>query len=205
MSDKDEIKEKEAPVEKKESVETTAKTKKPIKEEKTEEEETKESSENEEESLEEKIEEGINMNRIVLEKMVAESVKSKIEVVKKDEEEQGERKTLNFGHTFAHAFEKLYKISHGEAVAVGMVLAAQMSVNLRMLEHSKAEQLKALILRSGLPVSLDFDVEAVSNAMKKDKKRAGGEIRFILLEDIGKSVIKNISLNDIKSILYDLR
>jgi 3-dehydroquinate synthase len=155
--------------------------------------------------LEDKIEEGTNMNMEVMEKLVAESVRSKIEVVKNDEEEHGERKTLNFGHTFAHAFEKLYKISHGEAVAIGMVLAAQMSVNLRILQYSKAEQLQALIKRSGLPISLDFDVDAVSNAMKKDKKRAGGEIRFILLEDIGKAVIKSINLNDIKSILYDLR
>lgn len=155
--------------------------------------------------LEDKIEEGINMNREVMEKLVAESVKIKIDVVKNDEEEQGERKTLNFGHTFAHAFEKLYKISHGEAVAIGMVLAAQMSVNLRILEYSKAEKLQALIKRSGLPVNIDFDVDAVSNAMKKDKKRAGGEMQFILLEDIGKAVIKKVSLNDIKSILYDLR
>lgn len=154
--------------------------------------------------LEDKIEDGINMNMGVMEKLVAESVKSKIEVVKNDEEEQGERKTLNFGHTFAHAFEKLYKISHGEAVAIGMVLAAQMSVNLRILEYSKAEKIQALIKRSGLPVSIDFDADAVSNAMKKDKKRAGGEMQFILLEDIGKAVIKRISLNDIKSILYDL-
>jgi 3-dehydroquinate synthase len=155
--------------------------------------------------LEENIEDGINMNRDVMEKVVAECVKSKIEVVKNDEEEAGERKTLNFGHTFAHAFEKLYRISHGEAVAVGMVLAAQMSVNLRILEYSRAEQIHTLIKRSGLPVFLDFDVEAVSDAMKKDKKRAGGEIKFILLEDIGKAVIKSINLNDIKSILYDLR
>jgi 3-dehydroquinate synthase len=155
--------------------------------------------------LEEKIEEGINMNMEVMEKLVAESVRCKIEVVKNDEEERGERKTLNFGHTFAHAFEKLYQISHGDAVAIGMVLAGRMSVNLRILEYSKAEQLQALIKRSGLPASLDFDVDAVCNAMKKDKKRAGGEIQFILLEDIGKAIIKNISINDIKSILYDLR
>jgi 3-dehydroquinate synthase len=151
------------------------------------------------------IEKGVSKDMQVLETMIYESVKNKIEVVSNDENEMGERKTLNFGHTFAHAFEKLLKIPHGEAVGLGMVLAGRLSVNLGLLNASMAGELEELIRRTGLPVNTDFDPGLVAEAMKRDKKRAGEEISFILLEDIGKSVIKKIPVIDLKSILNDLR
>jgi 3-dehydroquinate synthase len=154
--------------------------------------------------LEEKIEEGINKNPDVLQQLVAESVQCKIDVVSVDENETGVRKTLNFGHTFGHAFEKLYKVTHGEAVAVGMALAAKVSVNLGMLRPSGADRLLSLLRRSGLPDRIGFDADEVSDAMRKDKKRTGEKIQFILLEDIGHAVIKSIDLNETKSILHDL-
>jgi len=155
--------------------------------------------------LDRNIEKGVSKDLFVLESMIYESVRNKIEVVQADENENGERKTLNFGHTFAHAFEKLYKIPHGEAVALGMILASRLSVNLGLLEASKAAELENLIKRSSLPVRLEFDPDSMAEAMKKDKKRAGGEISFILLEDIGKALIRKVPVNDLKSMLYDLR
>jgi len=155
--------------------------------------------------LDNHLEEGLSKNTRVLETMIYESVKNKIEVVSVDENEQGERKFLNFGHTFAHAYEKLYKIPHGEAVAVGMVLAARLSINLGLLDASKESELENLIRRSGLPVQLEFDPELFAEVMRKDKKRSGEEISFVLLEDIGKALIKNILVDDLKSMLYDLR
>jgi len=151
------------------------------------------------------LEKGISRDGKVLESMIYESVKNKIEVVQADENEMGERKTLHFGHTFAHGFEKLYKIPHGEAVALGMIMAGRLSVNLGLMENRKCSELENLVKRSGLPVTFDFDPDVLADAMKKDKKRAGTEISFILLEDLGKSVIKKLPVNDIKSILYDLR
>jgi 3-dehydroquinate synthase len=155
--------------------------------------------------LDNNIEKGIAKDAFVLEKMIFESVKNKIEVVQTDENEMGERKTLNFGHTFAHAFEKLYKIPHGEAVALGMVMAAGLSVQMGLLKNEESLKLKSMIARCGLPVQYDFDTEALADTMKKDKKRTGTEISFILLENIGKAVIKKIPVNNIKSILHDLR
>ena len=155
--------------------------------------------------LNEAIERGISKDIAVLETMIYESVRNKIEVVQADENEMGERKTLNFGHTFAHGFEKLYKIPHGEAVALGMILAARLSVNLGMIDNTRATELESLIKRSGLPVRMEFDPDALADAMKRDKKRTGGQISFILLEDLGKAKIKSIAVSDIKSILYDLR
>jgi 3-dehydroquinate synthase len=155
--------------------------------------------------LDKHLEKGLSKDSRVLETMIYESVKNKIEVVRNDENELGERKTLNFGHTFAHAFEKLHKMSHGEAVALGMVLAARLSVNLGLLDALKADELANLIKRCGLPVHLEYDPDSLAEIMKKDKKRAGQEISFILLQDLGKALIKKIAVKDLKSILYDLR
>jgi len=157
------------------------------------------------EYLDKNIEKGIAKDAFVLEKMIFESVKNKIEVVQSDENEMGERKTLNFGHTFAHAFEKLYRIPHGEAVSLGMVLAARLSVKMGLLNEDDSFKLEHMIARCGLPVRYDFDSEAIAEAMKKDKKRAGEEISFILLDSIGKAVIRRIPVNNLKSMLYDLR
>jgi len=74
-----------------------------------------------------------------------------------------------------------------------------------MLRPSGAEQLISLIGRCGLPVDLPFNSSEITETMRKDKKRAGDEISFILLEEIGKAVIKRIRLNDLKNILDDLR
>jgi len=154
--------------------------------------------------LNENIEKGVSRDKMVLETMIFESVKNKIEVVASDENETGERKTLNFGHTFAHGIEKLYKLPHGEAVALGMILASQLSVKLGMLEQEKCNELETLIARTGLALKYEYDPDLLADAMKKDKKRAGEEISFILLQDIGKAVIRKLPVNDIKSILYDL-
>ncbi len=155
--------------------------------------------------LENNIEAGISKDSSVLETMIFESVKNKIEVVRSDEKEIGERKTLNFGHTFAHAFEKLYKIPHGEAVAMGMLMAGRLSVNLGLLDIAKANKLENLVKRSGLPSQLEYETDSLAEAMKKDKKRTGGEISFILLEDLGKALIKKIPVLNLKPILNDLR
>jgi 3-dehydroquinate synthase len=155
--------------------------------------------------LEQYLEKGIARDTEILEKMIFESVRNKIEVVQADEHETGERKILNFGHTFAHAFEKLYKIPHGEAVASGMILAARLSANLKLIDDIKAESLVCLIKRSGISIYRNFEPYDLAEAMKKDKKRAGKEIKFVLLESIGKAVIKEIPVSDLKSVLYDLR
>ncbi|MCB9013230.1 MAG: 3-dehydroquinate synthase [Bacteroidales bacterium] len=157
------------------------------------------------EYLERNIESGIKRDAKVLEYMISRSVKNKIEVVQADERELGERKTLNFGHTFAHGFEKLYKIPHGEAVSLGMVLAAKLSVKLGLLEAEKAERIEKLLIRCSLPVSFKWEVEVLAEAMKKDKKRSGGSISFILLKDIGKAVIHKLEVQTLKTVLHDLR
>lgn len=155
--------------------------------------------------LEKNIEKGLSLDETVLNEIVYQAAGSKVSIVEGDEFESGNRKLLNFGHTFAHGLEKLYKLPHGEAVSIGMVLASKVSVNLGILDPAEADQLLRLISRAGLPVHFDFDPEQLIMAMQKDKKRAGDTISLILLKGLGHAVIKPFPVDNLSTLLYDLR
>jgi 3-dehydroquinate synthase len=130
--------------------------------------------------------------------IVSQSVKIKAAVVQADEHEKGERRLLNFGHTWGHAIEKVSKIPHGQAVAVGMVFAANFSVNLGYLVSEQRDKIMNLIQDYGLPVLAEIDSQTVFNAMLKDKKREKQQIHFILIEKIGKSFVKETDVEILK-------
>lgn len=125
---------------------------------------------------------------------VARCCRIKAEVVAQDETEAGLRATLNFGHTFGHAIEAGMGYGHwlhGEGVGAGMVLAADLSVRLGLLEPGDAERLGRLIARAGLPVKApDLGAERWAELMQVDKKAEGGSVRFILLHGLGHPVIR---------------
>ena len=135
----------------------------------------------------------------------------KAEVVGKDEREEGMRAILNFGHTFGHAIEALSgygTFRHGEAVAIGMAMAASLST---MLGGSKEceERITALLERLGMPsVPPAIGTEAFIEAMKLDKKVSGGRIRFILASGMGKVFLKEVGEDALREFLLlqgDLR
>jgi 3-dehydroquinate synthase len=129
-----------------------------------------------------------NEGPINLVQLVADAVRVKIEVVEEDPFERGRRAVLNLGHTFGHALELVseYKLRHGEAVAIGMVAAANMAAELGRCEPAFAERIAKLIDRLGLPVSAPgYDVDSVLAAMSHDKKRAGKRLRFIVPQALG--------------------
>jgi 3-dehydroquinate synthase len=115
----------------------------------------------------------------------------KAEVVARDERESGLRMLLNFGHTLAHAIETLTgyrKLRHGEAVAIGMIFAAQRSERLGLAPPGTAERLEALVRRMELPCELpNFPRRAYLSALRVDKKRRDSRIRYIVLRDIGRA------------------
>jgi len=121
----------------------------------------------------------------------------KARIVSQDERETagGPRALLNFGHTFAHALESTtdYKsYLHGEAVAVGMVLAAELSVELGLLTRADRDRIKALIEKAGLPTAMKFDdpnTDTLHAACFRDKKVAAGKLRFIVTEKIGSAKV----------------
>ena len=115
-------------------------------------------------------------------------------MVAQDETETGLRAILNFGHTFGHAIEAGMGYGnwlHGEAVGAGMVLAADLSVRLGLLAPADAERLARLIARAGLPVRApDLGAERWADWMQVDKKTEGGEVRFVLLNGLGRPVLR---------------
>jgi 3-dehydroquinate synthase len=147
----------------------------------------------------------LEMHPVILDEIIYRSAVNKIRLVEVDEFETGERTKLNFGHTFAHALEKMTGITHGEAVAVGMNIAGAISVSEGLLKENKSIRLRSLIINMGLPVSLEISPARLFEAIKKDKKKRGEKIGLVLLEDIGKSVIKYIELDRLKLILDDLQ
>lgn len=138
-----------------------------------------------------------------IEKLVFDSVVIKSQIVNRDEREAGERRKLNFGHTFGHAYEKAIGVPHGEAVSAGMVTAARLSVKRGRLPPEGAQRLEALVRKLKLPVRLDADRKTVLDALHKDKKRQGDRIHFVLLDGIGSAVVDRISLAELAMICSD--
>ncbi len=155
--------------------------------------------------LEQNYRKALDLDHEVISKLVYDSVMIKSKVVNRDEKEAGERKKLNFGHTFGHAIEKTTDtLLHGEAISVGMVVAANLSVERSLLSRQDAERIKVLLARLELPVTLETDRERMIDAIKRDKKREGDYIDFVLLEGIGRSVLEKISIKELQEVVFDL-
>lgn len=154
---------------------------------------------------EENAELALQHNSDVLVKMVYDSVAIKAKVVEADEREKGERRLLNLGHTFAHAIEKLTGILHGDAVSMGMVLAAKVSENLGMISADDTQRIVNVLQQYKLPVKPNVEVGSLFESMKKDKKREGDEIHLVLLTGIGEAVTKKIPYTQLETIVDDLR
>jgi 3-dehydroquinate synthase len=121
---------------------------------------------------------------------VRRSCEVKAEVVAGDEREEGRRAILNYGHTFGHAIENLCgygELLHGEAVAIGMVMAADLAVRMKLLTVAEAQAVKVLVESFGLPSERPVGIaaDAMRHAFGMDKKVADGRVRFVLATRIG--------------------
>ncbi|TVQ18117.1 MAG: 3-dehydroquinate synthase [Bacteroidetes bacterium] len=141
----------------------------------------------------------LNLQPDALNTIVSQSVKIKAAIVQADEREQGIRRLLNFGHTWGHAIEKVSKIPHGQAVAIGMVFAAGYSVHQGYLKNEEYQKILNILEDYGLPVLAQIDNNKVFEAMLKDKKRDRQNMHFILLESIGKAFVKETDIEALKS------
>lgn len=148
---------------------------------------------------------GMEMSLDILEKIIYESVAIKAAIVGRDETEKGERRKLNFGHTFGHAVEKTTGLPHGMAVSIGMMTAAKLSAAKGMLDAKDVDRIENLLARFSLPTRLDFDADRVMDAMARDKKREGDHIHFVLLSAIGKAVIAPISLAELAGVVTGVK
>jgi 3-dehydroquinate synthase len=158
------------------------------------------------EDLEAEAEAAIRLDPEVIGRVIRGAAAAKVAVVGEDETEQGRRMILNFGHTLGHAFEKSEGLRHGYAVSVGMAAAASLSVRAGLLSPEEAGRLEALLTRMGLPVAAEPKAwEGVLEALRKDKKRRGDEVRLILLERLGSAVVRPVPLREIERWFDDLR
>ena len=125
--------------------------------------------------------------------VIVESCRIKADVVSQDERETGLRRTLNFGHTAGHAIEAVSgyrRLRHGEAVAYGMLAAAELAVSRRLLPETDRAELAALIAKLGpLPSVSDLSVSQLVEAIRRDKKVLKGRLHVVLPTTIGKTTI----------------
>ncbi len=143
---------------------------------------------------------------------IAGSCEHKAEIVERDPLERGERALLNFGHTFGHAIETQQgygsphndNLNHGEAVAVGMVLAARLSAALGMADSTDSERLAVLLRDYGLPTTIPDGLapEALLAHMRLDKKNLAGRLRLVLWRGIGRAeVVADVDENHVLAVL----
>jgi 3-dehydroquinate synthase len=126
----------------------------------------------------------------------------KIKLVQKDEFEKANRKLLNFGHTLGHAIENQYELSHGQAIAIGMTYASHISEHL--CGFKATQRVVSLLERYELPTYAAFDKKKVMKVLLMDKKRERKELNFILLQRIGKALIKPVAVDQLEKIIQSL-
>jgi 3-dehydroquinate synthase len=140
------------------------------------------------------------------------SCRAKAAIVAADEREQGQRAFLNLGHTFGHAIEAMSgyddAVLHGEAVAIGMVLACKLSVHLGLCPPADADRVRGHLEAAGLPVGLagvrrkDWSAERLIAKMGQDKKVRDGTMTFVLVRGIGKAFVsRDVGLLDVGRVL----
>ncbi len=137
-----------------------------------------------------------------MESIIARCVELKRDVVAKDEFDKGDRQLLNFGHTMAHSIEKLskFEISHGSAVAIGMVIAAKASFVLGWSDENCTDAIIAANKNNNLPVECDFAPADLADIALSDKKRTGCTINFVVPKVMGECVLKKIPVEDLYKI-----
>lgn len=141
-----------------------------------------------------------------LEEIIYACVKIKCDVVSQDEHDTGLRMILNFGHTIGHAAEKLGNytdLTHGQAVAVGMVAAMQLS-NALGAPHDLVPDVIAHLKAAGLPTELTYDREQIFNTLLSDKKKFGGTVNFILVRTPGTAEIVPIDVQTLHKLILEL-
>lgn len=145
--------------------------------------------------LEQHVQDVLSLEQEAAVHMIARSCEIKAAVVSQDEKESGLRRILNFGHTMAHAIEKetgYLRYNHGEAVAIGMVGAADISARLGMIEEADVARVTSLIERLHLPtVAEGCTVDAMYKDIFHDKKTINGKVNWVLMEGIGKVTCRN--------------
>lgn len=145
---------------------------------------------------------GYRRNKKALTELIRKNVMIKSAVVQKDEFEESERRLLNFGHTLGHAVENVYHLPHGHAVSIGIKAACLISEEI--LNFKETARVTSLLQQYGLPIDIPVDFGKVIEIMRMDKKKTRDTMHYVLLEKLGKAVIKPIPMNQLEKLLYSI-
>ena len=149
----------------------------------------------------------LRRDRAALAYVIPRCIRIKAQIVGKDERESGLRQILNFGHTFGHAIEAADgygNVLHGEAVAIGMVLAAELSARIGRAAPHDAARLAALLARFKLPTALprNADPDALLARMRLDKKNVSGRLRLVLWRQLGHAeIVQDVAESEVRAVL----
>ena len=144
----------------------------------------------------------IASGQIGRDEIIRRCVKIKAGIVEADEREGGLRMILNYGHTFGHAVEKLggfKRFSHGESVGIGMLCAAKLGDKLGY--PPVYGRIKSALEAVGLPTVMDYPISELVRAAGSDKKRSGDDISVVLLDGIGKAVVKKLPISALAELI----
>lgn len=153
------------------------------------------------ELLENETLENFQLDKKKLSNLVKKNVAIKTAVVVQDEFEQGDRRLLNFGHTIGHAIENNYQLLHGHAISIGMMAACSLSVTLNEFSVLDRDRVARLIEKYQLPIHQKTDWKKIWEILKMDKKRAGKEMNFVLLNKIGEAVVYPIPMGHLQDLI----
>ncbi|MCU0377047.1 MAG: 3-dehydroquinate synthase [Bacteroidales bacterium] len=137
-------------------------------------------------------------DQVSLENLIYRAVKIKAAIVRRDPLEDGIRRVLNFGHTFGHVLETAYQIPHGIAVMEGMMIAAELSVWKGELPYTEARILKSTLESAGVMKVHDLP-ENILGLIIKDKKSESEYVNMVLLQSIGKAVVRKLHIDELKA------
>jgi len=141
-------------------------------------------------------------NKAALNDLIRTNVLIKSAVVQKDEFEVSERRILNFGHTLGHAVENVYHLPHGHAISIGIKAACLISEE--MLNFKETARVTNLLQQYGLPIDIPVDFGKVVEIMRMDKKKTRDTMHYVLLEKLGKAIIKPIPMSHLEKLLYSI-
>ena len=126
-----------------------------------------------------------------IDEIIARCVSIKADIVSRDEFDNGDRQKLNFGHTLGHAVEKAtdFKIPHGQAVGIGMVLITRWAEEKGLTKKGCANRIQNLLEKLGMPYEIDVDIKSLWQITSNDKKKRGKKLTLVIIKDIGESYL----------------
>ena len=141
-------------------------------------------------------------NKAALSDLIRKNVLIKTAIVQKDEFEGSDRRLLNFGHTLGHAVENVYHLPHGHAISIGIKAACLISEE--VLNFKETARVTNLLQQYGLPIDIPVDFGKVVEIMRMDKKKTRDTMHYVLLEKLGKAIIKPIPMSHLEKLLYSI-